>query len=106
MVGRCQTLLLRTEVSDGDAVITLWGRGRRARTAVRRVKDIAFTKRGFRRRCHNYFMGPGGGAHAPRCADYSNIIPTRCSCRKHKDVWQDQSSKMYLQLYNYNAIPY
>src|SRR6218665_1308339 len=67
-------------VSDGDAVITLWGRGRRARAAVRRVKDNAFTKRGFRRRCNNYFMGAAGGAHAPWCADYITIIPTRCSC--------------------------
>ena len=29
-------MILRTEVSDGDAVITLWGRGRRARATVRR----------------------------------------------------------------------
>src|SRR6218665_1527967 len=63
-----KTMLLRNEVSDGDAIITLWGRGRRTRAAVRRVKDNAFTKRGFRRRCNNYFMGAAGGAHAPRCA--------------------------------------
>ena len=30
-------MLLLTEVSDGDAVFTLWGRGRRARATVRRV---------------------------------------------------------------------
>src|SRR6218665_748209 len=30
------------------------------------VLDIAFTNRGVRRRRRNYFMGPGGGAHAPR----------------------------------------
>src|SRR6218665_3941810 len=30
------------------------------------VSDIAFTSRGVRRRRCNYFMGPGGGAHAPR----------------------------------------
>src|SRR6218665_4073389 len=70
------------------------------------VSDIAFTSRGVRRRCGNYFLGPVGGAHAPRCADYITIIPTRSSCRKHGDVWRDRFSQMYLQLYNYNAIPY
>src|SRR6218665_1821445 len=48
--------MLRAEVSDGDAVITLWGR--RARAAVR-VKDIAFKSR-------NYFMG-GRRARATVC---------------------------------------
>src|SRR6218665_3903934 len=28
---------------------------------------IAFTSRGVRRRCRNYFMGPGGGARAMVC---------------------------------------
>src|SRR6218665_1037521 len=45
--------MLRAEVSDGDAVITLWGR--RARAAVR-VKDIAFKSR-------NYFMGAAHTRH-------------------------------------------
>ena len=80
--------MLRAEVSDGDAVITL--RGRRARAAVR-VKDIAFKSR-------NYFMGAARTRRGVPITTISYLLDAA--------AWQDQSSKMYLQLYNYNAIPY
>src|SRR6218665_1209546 len=38
------------------------------------VSDIAFTSRGVRRRRCNYFMGPGGGAHALRCAALKTML--------------------------------
>jgi len=63
-----KTMLLRNEVSDGDAIITLWGR-RAARTR-----------------------------HGVPITSLSYLLDAA--------AWRDQFSQMYLQLYNYNAIPY
>src|SRR6218665_3064993 len=38
------------------------------------VSDIDVKSRGVRRRRRNYFMGAGGGAHAPRCAALKTLL--------------------------------
>src|SRR6218665_541008 len=87
--------MLRAEVSDGDAVITL--RGRRARAAVR-VKDIAFTKRGFRRRCHNYFMGAARTRRgAPRCALKTLLL------RAVITLWGRRTRAIMCRLHHYHT---
>src|SRR6218665_1795365 len=88
------------------------------------VSDIDVKSRGVRRRRRNYFMG--GGAHAPRCTAVRvkdiafksrnyfmgtahtrhNVPITSLSYLFDAAAWRDQFSQMYLQLYNYNAIPY
>src|SRR6218665_2226215 len=51
-----KTMLLRNEVSDGDAIITLWGGGRRARAMVCRLHHY-----------HTYSMQLHGDISFLRC---------------------------------------
>src|SRR6218665_532470 len=91
------------------------------------VSDIDVKSRGVRRRRRNYFMGAARTRRgAPRCAAVRdkdiafksrnyfkgaahtrhNVPITSLSYLFDAAAWRDQFSQMYLQLYNYNAIPY